>query len=109
MADGQHDAGDQGQEQDGQVGQSGAEVQDDQEDDHHDRLEEEEHAGRADGGQGEDLAGNETFLTMPALLTTTPVPVRTPSEKRFHSSSPAKRKITKFGMWLPSTIWKTTK
>ena len=53
--------------------------------------------------------GNETFFTMPALLTTTPVPVSTPSEKRFQSSSPAKRKITKSGCLLPSTIWKTTK
>ena len=53
--------------------------------------------------------GNETFFTMPALFTTTPVPVSTPSEKRFHSSSPAKRKMTKFGILLPSTIWKTTK
>ncbi len=35
--------------------------------------------------------GNDTFLTMPALFTTTPVPVRTPSEKRFHNRSPAKR------------------
>ena len=51
--------------------------------------------------------GKETFFTMPALFTTTPVPVSTPSEKRFHSSSPAKRKMTKCGILLPSTIWKT--
>ena len=35
--------------------------------------------------------GKDTFFTMPALFTTTPVPVRTPRENRFHSSSPAKR------------------
>ena len=44
--------------------------------------------------------GNETFLTRPALFTTTPVPVRTPGEKRFHSRSPANRKMTKFGILL---------
>jgi hypothetical protein len=53
--------------------------------------------------------GNETFLTMPALFTTTPVPVRTPSEKRFHRSRPANRKMTKSGMWFPRMIWKTKK
>ena len=53
--------------------------------------------------------GNETFFTMPALLTTTPVPVSTPKEKRFHSSRPANRKITKWGCLLFRTIEKTTK
>ncbi len=53
--------------------------------------------------------GNETFLTMPALFTTTPVPVSTPRENRFQISSPANRKITKCGILLPSTIWKTKK
>jgi hypothetical protein len=32
--------------------------------------------------------GNDTFFTMPALLTMTPVPVSTPSWKRFHTSRP---------------------
>ncbi len=35
--------------------------------------------------------GNETFFTMPALLTTTPVPVSTPREKRFHSKQPGEQ------------------
>ena len=52
--------------------------------------------------------GNETFFTMPALLTTTPVPVWTPSWKRFHSSKPANRKMTKSGILLPRISWKTT-
>ena len=97
----QHDAGDQGEQQQRQVGPVRRRVQHDHEDDHDDGLEEEEDAGRAHGGQGQDFAGNDTFFTMPALLTITPVPVRTPSGKRFHSSSPAKRKMTKSGMRLP--------
>lgn len=53
--------------------------------------------------------GNDTFLTMPALLTTTPVPVRTPSEKRFHKRRPAMRKMTKFGIFWPRTMLNTKK
>ena len=35
--------------------------------------------------------GNDTFFTMPALLTTTRYRSARPSWNRFHSSSPAKR------------------
>ena len=53
--------------------------------------------------------GNDTFLTIPELLTITPVPVSTPSWKRFQISRPEKRKMTKLGMRLPSTTWNTMK
>ena len=42
--------------------------------------------------------GNDTFFTSPALLTTTPVAVMTPVGKKFQSSRPANKKMTKLGM-----------
>ena len=53
--------------------------------------------------------GKETFFTMPALATTVPVAVCTPTWKRFHSSRPENRKMTKFGIPFFKMTWKTRK
>src|SRR5271155_2728188 len=51
--------------------------------------------------------GKDTFLTKAALLTIALVAVVTPVEKRFHTSKPEKRSITKSGMPFLSTTANT--
>ena len=52
--------------------------------------------------------GKDTFFTRPALLTTTPVAAITPVWKKFHSSSPENRKMTKLGIPFFRKTPKTT-
>ena len=80
---------------------AGVTVEDDHEDDHDQGLEAEEDEGRAHRGQGQDLAGKATFLTMPGVVDDDPGPSGHPGEKRFQTSRPAKRKITKSGHPVP--------
>ena len=63
-------------------------------------LEEEEDQAEPTEARARISRGKDTFFTMPALFTTTPVPSAAPDGNRFHSSSPANRKMTKCGMLL---------
>ncbi len=53
--------------------------------------------------------GKDTFFTRPALFTTTPVPVWTPTWNRFHTSRPENKKITKWGTPFLAMNWNTMK
>ena len=52
--------------------------------------------------------GKATFLTMPALPTTTVVDDMAALLNRFQTSSPANSQMAKFGWWFRAMILKTT-
>ncbi len=64
----QHQDGQQRQREQREVGPVRGRVEHDHEDDHDDGLKEEEDAGRADGGQGEDLPGERDLLHEPRVV-----------------------------------------